>query len=305
MSNDKPAIIIPTKDRPDKLKGLLSSIAAEKIYPLRIIVVDGGSVRAEEVVKEFPQLNIKYTRSPGSLTIQRNIGIKLLDDDITLVAFFDDDIILNEGSFGAMMRFWQSAGPETGGASFNVVTHVYKKPNMIERIFLINADIPGRMLRSGFQSKLFSLHDTVQVQWLLGGATVWRRSIFNTFLYDEWFSGYARYEDVDFSYSVGKKYKMFIVSDAQVKHLNTLENVSFSFTLGKMQVVNRFYLVSKYPELSKTLCLWACLGLFINNVIKGIFYMNKRYIRRAMGNIAGFAKILMDRILLFFRRTYL
>jgi len=121
---------------------------------------------------------------------------------------------------------------------------------------------------------------------------VWRKSIFDKFIFDEWFSGYARYEEVDFSYRVGKEYKMFIVANARLKHLNSLENAEFSFSLGKMQIVNRVYFVKKNPDLSIFLCWWACFGFFLNNLIKRLPYCNRRYILKTRGNIAGFIEVI-------------
>lgn len=295
MTEEKLAIIIPTKSRPDEVTRLLDSVSFQGIKPAQIILVDGGDVSAEKVATQFPSLDVNYTTSPCSLTTQRNIGIKMLKRDITLVAFFDDDVTLEKDTLKNMMKFWKGASADTAGASFNNMSDVYKKATFLEKVFLVNARKPGRILSSGFQSKICSLEKTTRVEWLLGCATVWRKNIFSEFMFDEWFTGYARYEDVDFSYRVSKKYRLFVVADARVKHHNRLEEVDFSFRLGKMQVVNRLYFVKKSIGLSVPLCYWACLGLFINNVIKGILDRNARYINRARGNITGFIESLSKR----------
>lgn len=282
------ALIVATKDRPDEVHRFLRSVLAQDLKPVQVIIVDGGSNPLTGITEEFPELNINYIRkTPASLTAQRNAGIKALAEDAAIAVFFDDDIVLEEGALRNMAGFFRSASQDVGGASFNITTDRYKKPTLLERIFVVNADSPGRILRSGFQSKLCSLNETTPVQWLVGCAMAYKKNVFRDFSFDEYFSGYARYEDVDFSYRVGKRYKLFVVADAKVQHLNSLELLGFSFSLGRMEVVNRLYFTRKNPELSVPLCYWALFGLLMNNIVKGVALADKRYINRARGNIAG------------------
>ena len=295
MYKEKLAVIIPTKDRPGDIERLLRDISCQETKPLQVVVVDGGDTPVEDIPKKFPGLNVDYKRCvPASLTAQRNAGIKAVTDEATLIAFLDDDVTLQIDSFKNMMRFWENASADTGGAGFNLTNIPYKRSSLIDKIFLVNPDEPGAILRSGFQSKSRFVDKTVAVEWLVGCATVWRRRVFDEFDFDEWFSGYAHCEDVDFSYRVGRKYKMFIVADAKAEHLSRhiykLEDLDSSILWGRMQVANRLYLAKKNPEFSVMLSYWACLGLFLNNAIEGIFRRNQRYMLRAKGNIEGFFK---------------
>lgn len=294
MKPEKLAIIIPTKNRLEELTRLLKSISDQDIKPSQVIVVDGGDRAAGGIIGSFRSLSIDYLhRIPPSLTVQRNSGVNALRDEITLAAFLDDDIVLQEGSIGAMMKFWEDAPVDVGGASFNLVNEIYKKPTFFERLFLVNTDKPNKILRSGFQGKVSFVNETMPADWLVGCAMVYRRKIFSEFSFDEWFSGYSRYEDVDFSYRVGKKYKMYVVSGADVLHLNKPEDPDFSFTLGKMEFVNRLYFVRKNPELSMPLCYWALFGIFMNNIVRSVISMDMRYLNRARGALAGFVSGLL------------
>lgn len=289
MFREKLAVIIPTKDRPNELKRLLETIATQEIRPIQIVIVDGGNMPVEGLVKRFSELNIDYMRLiPPSLTAQRNAGIRRVMDEATLVAFLDDDIILGDECLKNMMKFWETASKDIAGAAFNNINETFNKPGLIEKIFFVNTERPGRILRSGFQSRPCPIKEDTEVEWLAGFGMVFRRSIFNEFTFDEQFRGYARYEDVDFSYRVSKKYKLFIVREAKLKHLNNLENIDFSFSLGKMQVSNRLYFVKKNSGLLVSLCCWACFGLFLNNIIKGLMRCDQRYILRSKGNMVGF-----------------
>ncbi|MDD4910361.1 MAG: glycosyltransferase [Candidatus Omnitrophica bacterium] len=293
MFNEKLAVIIPTKDRPEELRRCLESIEDQGFKPAQIIIVDGGSRAVSGVVDSFSGLNIDYVRkTPPSLTAQRNAGIKMVRDGVSLVAFLDDDVALETDSLKNMMKFWEAASLDTAGACFNNMSEPFRRPAFLEKVFLVNADIPGRILPSGFQSIPCAVDRTMRIDWLIGCAMVFRRKVFEEFMFDEKFSGYARYEDVDFSYSVGKKYKMFVVADAKIKHFVKLENVGYSSALGKMEVVNRVYFVKKNPDLSVPLCYWALFGIFLNNIIKGLLGFDSRYKLRARGNLAGFLESL-------------
>ena len=293
MIRNNLAIIIATKDRPQELRRLLESIETQQAKPSQVIIVDGGDCSLGDVIGSYSDLGIDYLNViPPSLTKQRNAGIRAIRDDISIAAFFDDDITLEKDSLTNMMKFWENASPDTAGACFNNMSEPFKKPGLGERIFLVNSCTPGRITRSGFQSIPCAVDNTMQVDWLIGCAMVYRKSIFREFIFDEWFYGYARYEDVDFSYRVGRKYKMFVVSDAKIKHFVKLEKIESSFALARMEVINRMYFVKKNHDLSPVLCCWSMFGILVNNVIKSLFGKGARFKFRARGSFSGFAEVL-------------
>ena len=296
MFKEKLAIVIATKDRPCELTRLLESIDRQDVKPVETLVVDGGKNSVKDLVGAFSGLNVRYIRKiPPSLTTQRNVGIRAVKGEATHIAFFDDDVILEKNCLLNMMKFWEKVSSDTVGASFNDVQDAYKGPTLLEKIFMVNAERAGKVMRSGFQSKICSLGNTMPVEWLVGCAMIYKRTIFEDHIFDEWFKGYSYGEDLDFSYMLGKKYKMFLVADAKVKHVNNLEKEESSLSLGIMQVINRLYFVRKHRELSVPLCYWSCVGLFLNNTIKGFLQRDERYIRRSKGNMKGFVSSIFKR----------
>ena len=135
----------------------------------------------------------------------------MLKDEITLVAFFDDDVELCPDTIKIVIEFYSKNTDNIAGVACNNISHPRNKVSFMEKFFLVGSDKVGIILPSGFQSKLCSLDRDYQVHWLMGGATFWKRNIFDSYKFDEWFYGYAHYEDVDFSYQLTKKYK-FIIS---------------------------------------------------------------------------------------------
>ena len=290
QSEEKLGVIISTKDRPDEITRLLECLSGQEVKPAQIIVVDGGDAPVKDIASGIAGIAVDYIRKlPASLTAQRNAGVRMLKEDITLVAFLDDDVILEKDSLKNMMRFWANALLDVGGASFNNISVKYAGATFMEKVFCVNADRPCGVLRSGFQSRFRCLDRTTRVEWLVGCAMVYRKKIFKDFMFDEKFSGYARYEEVDFGYRVSRKYKLYVVSDARIAHPFPPENPAFSFELAKMETINRLYFVRKNPGLSVFLCYWGLIGILLNNIVMAIFRFDRRCLNRVRGSIAGLA----------------
>ncbi len=289
------ALVIPTADRRQVLHRFLKSVEPQKNCVSQIIIVDGGRKPVEDLVREFSQLPIDYVRAPyPCLTRQKNQGIEHLRPDIDLVCFFDDDIILEENALDNMIRFWKSSGQEVGGAAFNIINVVKRKTSFMKRIFLTGSEAKGRIMRSGYGAMLSPVDDSIFTDWIFGGATVWRRDIFSTYKFDEWFEGYGYGEDLDFSYNVGKKYKLAVISEARVQHIkDNTEGIDYVL-FGKMQVVNRYYIVRKFKEFSTLLFLWSSSGQMLENLYMFLFRRNKTYFSRLLGNLSGLWHIIVQ-----------
>ena len=137
LRKHKLAVIVPTKDMPETLTRLLNIIRDQSYRPEQIIVVDGSDNPVNDVVDGFYDMSIDYVRiHPPGLTKQKNAGVANIAHGITLLAFIDDDMVLEDDSLEFMMRFWDDADLKFGGASFNITT----------------SDPPDAWLRSFFKS---------------------------------------------------------------------------------------------------------------------------------------------------------
>ena len=118
------SIVVATKDRPDDLRRLLQSLRQQTVKPAEVVIVDASREPVEFIVIAFPELRTQYVRHwPPSATAQRNAGIRACDPSATLIGFADDDATLEPDSFAAMLRFWESAGEDVLGASFNLLNY--------------------------------------------------------------------------------------------------------------------------------------------------------------------------------------
>ena len=223
-----------------------------------------------------------------------------MNEDITLVGYLDDDVSLEEDAVESMLRFWESSPDSLGGSSFNITNNPVTRETWLTRLFLIkffnklfliDDGRQGAVLRSGINTMASPVLEDVYTNWLCGGATIWRRQIFDEFKYDEWFEGWAYVEDVDFSFAVSKKYKLAVVHSAKLQHspppYDSKKRLSFGDTLTKQ----RYYLVKKHPELSIALFYWSSLGQILFGFLYGIRKRNMEPIQVALGTLKGLFNI--------------
>jgi len=294
----KIAFVVPTKDRPEELRKLLASVSDQTRRPDQLIVVDGSDPPVRDVVDAFPDLRVDYTRIfPPSLSRQRNAGMERVRPDITLAGYLDDDIVLEPDAVQRMLAFWKKADPKVGGAAFNITNA--PMPNWIDvkRWFDIDDSRPGKVLPSGCVSTLGSRSEDFEVDWLCGGATVWRREIIDKYPYDEWFVGTGYMEDVDFSFNIGARFRLVLVTGARLAHYSPPVRLDRQYLLGRWQIVNRMYFVRKYRDrgMSMARAWWASFGMVLLNVGYAVVRRDRGYWDRARGNVSGVLAELVGR----------
>ena len=298
MSEHRIAFVVPTKDRREDLGRMLASLARQTRRPDQVIVVDGSDPPVRDVLDAVRELPVDYVREfPPSLARQRNAGMACVRPDITLAGYLDDDIVLEPEAVERMLDFWQRAGAEVGGAAFTITNNPPPGALRLKQAFGIDHERPGRVLRSGFASTITAQPHDIETQWLYGGATVWRRAVIDAFPYDEWFVGTGFMEDIDFSYTVGARYRLFVVAAARLAHYSRPVRTDRQRLLGKWQVVNRMHVVRKHRArgLSVAAAWCASFGLFLLNFVAAVVRRRRDPFNRALGNAAGMADELCGR----------
>jgi glycosyltransferase involved in cell wall biosynthesis len=282
------AYVIPTKDRPNDLRVLFSSLTQQTVYPDQIIVVDGSKPSIRYVCNEFKNLPITYERCyPPSLAKQRNAGMKCLMPDITIAGYLDDDLELDREATKKMYDFWKTAPINAGGAAFSIRNQPQEYHSLFRRLFGITGRNFGTMLPSGFSVYIPDVNENLKTEWLYGGATVWNREVIDSFDYDEWYSGHGYLEDVDFSFRVGLNYELFVLGESKCLHHSDPLNDNQQYIFGKQQIYNRFYFVRKMKTFSIAHFYWAIFGNILMNLVAFLKKMDKPHWNRIKGNFAG------------------
>jgi len=285
------AVIVPTKNRPDKVANLLDSLLVQTTKVGQVIIIDGGNSIKSLVLSYLDYLPIEYypCYPPGQIR-QRNLGISKLKDNILLVATLDDDLVLFEDSIEKMLLFWNEECPKnTAGVSFNIVNCIPEKHNFLKGIFGLTGPIPGKVLKSGRNTPIMNIKSDILSEWLCGGASVWKKNILIENSYSEKDSKWAISEDLIFSYPIGKKFPLFVCSNAKVNHEHVYDqNIKHKFRYyGKTETLWRFYFVESNKNLSRVMFYWSQAAMIIGRIILGSTKFSKRHFDFALGHLQG------------------
>jgi glycosyltransferase involved in cell wall biosynthesis len=286
------SIIVPTKDRPEELRRFLKSVELQDVKPEQIVIVDGSDRPVRAVVEEFKNLPIDYVevRPPG-LVKQRHVGINTLKPGIPIFGFFDDDIVLEPGAFRAMSAFWDAHFEDYGGFGMNIVNAAdvtYRKHGWYLRLFMIRDDRkPGSILKSCRSVPYSPCDSDRDTEWLCGGATFWKREIFDAINYDPWFKGWGMSDDLEFSIRVGKKHRLAVVAGAKVHHLETPTRGGRHFLRGYIGAMNTMRIADVHPEYSVACAAWSWFGQGTARIAHGLITFNTGEALMGTGHLAA------------------
>ena len=226
------SVIMCTCNRKDLLYRFSESLFAQNRLPDQYVIIDSSDEPVCDdvnydgaIVSECRSKGIElmYRHSERGLTLQRNIGISLAVGD--LLFFFDDDIVLSPNYMEILIDDMDNYPEYMGGmgkiSSFDRNTFVRRCLNTIKRICLLQHSYGnGRFYPSGWAASPHGRDRFLTVEVLSGGLTVYRRKVFDEFVFDEYYAKSGPLEDADFSRRVSFKYKLFYDPRAVCQHLH-------------------------------------------------------------------------------------
>lgn len=221
------SVIIPTKTRANDLANCLDSVFAQSRRPMEVIVVDGGLPGNRQIFEDrYSQIKyLEYHLSSG-LTDSKNFGVNNSKGDILL--FLDDDIVLEKDFIEKILEIFDEKGiNETGGVAGNIINQSSIKEKglyyFIKKLFLLPMYGNGKFRWSGSPTFVYGSDRVMQVDFLPGGVTAYKRAVFCDFLFDDNLKGYCYGEDADFSYRESRKYKNYYTPYAKAIHNTSCE----------------------------------------------------------------------------------
>ena len=257
------SVIVCTRNRPRDLAACLRSLVGQDRLPSELVVVDASEGDASRDVVEAVRAagaiaDVRYLRAAPRLTSQRNLGVAAATGDV--VTFLDDDVVLASDYLARIVELFE-ADPLLGGAEGTVATESLagrrRLANAFRRLFLMNSlGRPRGVKRSGFVAYDPWPRRVQPVTSLVGCNMSYRREVFERFRFDQWFDGYGLGEDQDFSYRVGRTYRLVQTPYARLEHRLSPVARERTPALHEMTVVNHFYFVRK--NLPPTPRTWAC-----------------------------------------------
>ncbi len=289
------AIIIPTKDRPGEVKRHLESISDQGCSIGRIIIVASGYDIKNMVIKFRKNLPVEYYRSEPGQIRQRNLGIKKLDSSTKLVACMDDDVTYHKDAIKEMIGLWNNIGENTAGVGFNIVNLPDTNHNFIRGVLGFSSKMPGRVLRSGFNTSISNVSENILVEWLNGGSSVWKQEVLLKFPLKEINTRWAVCEDLIFSYPLGKIHPLYICANAKVEiDEEIVDRSTYDFYIyrGTAEYLWKLYFVMQNKDLSAYSFLLNKLLYCIIQLVKGCIFLDKSKIYTVIGILKAFFKSL-------------
>lgn len=324
-------LIICTYMRPKPLLDLLGSVKVQTLYPDEILVIDGSRNDAtHQMLEENHFENLKYFKVPDEhrgLTKQRNFGIRETAKDIEVICFLDDDTVLEKDYFEQLIStyemhpdalgvggyiiedvVWKNVGENYKPAKSEFYFDGWKRPDgsrfIMRKNFNLDSDVPpgfspafshGRSL--SFLPPSGKIYGTEQ---LMGGVSSFRKLVFDTFSFSEYFEGYGLYEDADFTLRLAKTGKLYLNTNAKLYHYHDHSGRPNKYSYGKMVVRNGWYvwrIKNPKPAFSAKM-KWHAITLlltavrFINVVTTS---KRKEAFTEALGRISGWLRLFIDK----------
>jgi GT2 family glycosyltransferase len=141
---------------------------------------------------------------------------------------------------------------------------------------------------------------TYEVGQLMGGVSSFKKNVFDTLQFSNYFEGYGLYEDADFTIRVSKKGKLYLNTAAQLFHYHHPSGRPNPYLYGKMVVRNGWYVWRIKCHSPKTIdkIKWHSITLLLTLIrFINIFTTSKRKeaCSEAIGRVVGWITILWDK----------
>jgi hypothetical protein len=260
------AIVIPTRNRPQHLMRLLDSIVKGNSMPEQVIVISSGEdvsagLRRYENLLEITHLHIK---EKGQIR-QKIAGVGLLACNIDWVFFSDDDLLFQLNTINAMRL---SIKNTQKFAPVGIGTHIVneqsstspKKVRHISRFFSLTSNKFGGVARSGLNSSYFESNELCKTEWL-NGASLWQAHFAKSYKIPFLEARYSIYEDLIFSYPIGKSNCLLFDPSIKLSFQSELPNDVSSRQIFASKCYWRLYFVVTNPEMSLGRFFWTQIGI--------------------------------------------
>lgn len=266
--------VIVTRNRPTALALSLPLQLAQSRLPERIVVVDSSDDPSENralVERLDGAVPVLHRTSTPGMTLQRNVGLGLVDSDVTF--FPDDDSLVHPGALDAMMRVYdldeasriggvggvETRHPPPGVLEGEVAPYRRRRSDRIKgRVAHVRARVEDRLVPDPMKLAARRLmarlpspepwlagEGVERVEWITGFRMSFRTPSARVG-FNEALGRYALFEDIDMGLRVlAQGQALVVVREAQVYHHKSPERRSGGQELGAMHVLNRAYVTCR------------------------------------------------------------
>ena len=274
--------LVATRNRSLPLTRMLHSLGQQSAHPSEMIVVDGSDNDETKEVCYSQIANLKtkiiYHRATtiGAAT-QRIQAMQYATQNI--IWLLDDDIIFEPN---CVERLWQALQSDSrlGGVNAMITNQKYLPPGQVSRylFWLLHgrweSSYAGKCIGPAFNllpEDNPNLPKVVGVEWLNTTCVMYRREALPNPLFPPIFTGYSLMEDVALSLIVAKKWKLANARTSHIFHDSQPgEHKNDPSVLAKMDLVNRYYVMTQILERHKVLDYLKLIILQLFNIIASL-----------------------------------
>lgn len=304
--NEKLSLVIPTRNRRERLLQTLSSLACQSCGPEEVIVVDAGDdvTLPAQLTADWSSAFARFSAfraTQRGAAIQRNEGVAMATGNV--IGFCDDDVDFAPECI-ARLRDFLSSHPDFGGVAATVTNQAPRRVGKLTRAVLGLFDTgsedatpyDGRVIGPGLNIyPIFDPkgHPVRETEWLNLGATLYRRIVLPNPLFDSVFLTYSSCEDVGLSCRVARRGRLAVLRDAQIFHDSQPgDHKSDVAAVVRMEALNRFFIATKIlgHQPVRTwfqLLAWYCFCLAANMKRSG----RVRAVREFLGAVHGLSQL--------------
>lgn len=285
--------------RPEAILKLLKSVEEQELYPDEILIIDGSlNDKTTQVFKENTFKNLKYfkvDKENRGLTKQRNFGISKVSNNMEVVCFLDDDIVLTTSYFKNLIDTYKTV-PSAGGVGGYIINEVtwrklmpketpkfeeyefdgYARKlgsrNVLRKRLGLLSDKPPCIMpefSNGFSvGSLPPNNKTYKAEYFMGGVSSFKKEVVDTIKFSEYFDGYGLYEDLEYCLRVSREYNLYVNTSATLYHYHEAGGRPNKFSYGKMVVRNGWYVWRvRFPNPSlKARIKWNAIVLLLMTI---------------------------------------
>jgi GT2 family glycosyltransferase len=302
--------IIPTYHRPDDVENALRSLIRQTRRPDEILVIDDGELPTPPLESECRAAGIAYRYArkdkPG-LTESRELGVSMADGN--LIGFFDDDVILEPDCLRHMVEpFEADARGRLGAVGANITNYPPVRMRdrirrLLESLFLISGFRQGRAWGSSFCVDFYQPFperpERAPVDFLPGGAVLYRREVFEHCRFTPGYRAVAFGEDKDFTFQVGEHFQMQVASGARLAHLASPAMRPDKERAGRMFILGRYLNFRRFFDRglwSRVLFLYSLGGYTLLRLGALLVFPNRGKARLLRGVFSAYRDMLLGRV---------
>jgi GT2 family glycosyltransferase len=229
------------------------------------------------------------------MTVQRNIALAHLPSGTDVVLWLDDDVLLERDHVEHLVSVLADDPEQRIGGVAGIFQATDRRGrkwwhDLWERVFLLSGK-EGSVLPSGINVLVERDRPRpVEVDWLYGCAA-YRIEASREHWFDEGLGAYALLEDMDYSYRVGRRWRLVVNTRARLYHKRSPRGRPDQRAIERSHVRNRLRFLRRnaWSPVHLLAFVWSTLGILVLHAMTFVRTGSPEARDRVVGTLDGIA----------------